>query len=328
VIGVRSVRTQKTPLSPNGKLALSAGSDGTVKVWPLSGGPETTFALGGSITTASNDGKLILAATDSGIARVWRFLDRRAVGTMNHGAPIRAAAFNPDATRVVTAGADGVARVWKTTGGTPLEVLHHGGDVTAAAFNPDGSLLATGGTNRLARIWRADDGRLARTLHGHTDTIVALAFSRDGEWLATQASTRLRGIWSVQGHGVTVLKHSKPLTALAFSPDSTRLVTASSNHDAVVWRVRDGYPLETLSGHLAVVSDVAFSFDGRWIVTAGPTTAGLWKASDGKLLLFLHGSGAQLRASRSRRRDGVSSQAARTAPSRPITAGCAEESPN
>jgi WD40 repeat protein len=56
-----------------------------------------------------------------------------------------------------------------------------------------------------------------------------------------------------------------------------------------------GERLETLSGHSGLVSDVAFSSDGRWIVTAGPTTAGLWQASVGSPpFSFLHQSGVGL----------------------------------
>jgi WD40 repeat protein len=37
-----------------------------------------------------------------------------------------------------------------------------------------------------------------------------------------------------------------------------------------------------------------FSPDGRWVVTAGPVTAGLWDASTGRLRTFLRGHRAVL----------------------------------
>ena len=46
---------------------------------------------------------------------------------------------------------------------------------------------------------------------------------------------------------------------------------------------------ELLRAHTAIVSDAAFSSDGRWIVTAGPGTAGLWEVRTGKLLTLLRG---------------------------------------
>jgi WD40 repeat protein len=283
-------------VSPDGRFALSAGDDGTVRVWPLGGGRARTLQLGGRVTTASwsHDGKSILAASDNGTARVWRASDGRVVSTLLHGAPIRAAAFSPDDERVVTAGDDGIARLWKTVGGARLHELHHGGAVNAVFFSPDGRLVATGGADGLGRIWRVRDGGSVRTLEGHNAAIVDLAFSPDGNWLATASKDHTARIWSVQGAGSKVLPHGDAVTSLAFSPDGKLLVTASRDHDAIVWNVPDGQRLRTLSGHFGVVSDVAFSPDGRWIVTAGPSSAGLWQASDASLLLFLHGSGAQL----------------------------------
>jgi WD40 repeat protein len=49
-----------------------------------------------------------------------------------------------------------------------------------------------------------------------------------------------------------------------------------------------------LSFHVSTVSQAAFSPDGRWIVTAGPTTAGLWQVSTGALVYSLGGTDGQL----------------------------------
>jgi WD40 repeat protein len=42
------------------------------------------------------------------------------------------------------------------------------------------------------------------------------------------------------------------------------------------------------------VSDARFSPDGRWIVTAGPITAGLWSSRTGTLVRYLRGPETQL----------------------------------
>ena len=57
-----------------------------------------------------------------------------------------------------------------------------------------------------------------------------------------------------------------------------------------------------LRGHSAVVSDVVFSPDGRWIATAGPTTVGMWKTKSVRRIdkttpvLFLRGHGPRVRS--------------------------------
>jgi WD40 repeat protein len=47
--------------------------------------------------------------------------------------------------------------------------------------------------------------------------------------------------------------------------------------------------LRVLRAHFGPVSDARFSPDGRWIVTAGPRSVGLWKASTGELVRLLDG---------------------------------------
>ncbi len=50
------------------------------------------------------------------------------------------------------------------------------------------------------------------------------------------------------------------------------------------------------------MSDVAFSADGRWIATAGPTTVGMWKTKTARRIdkntpvLFLRGHGPRVRS--------------------------------
>jgi WD40 repeat protein len=55
-----------------------------------------------------------------------------------------------------------------------------------------------------------------------------------------------------------------------------------------------------LHGHAALVSDAAFSADGRWVVSAGPTRAGVWAVTATDLaldrLVFLAGHTGALNA--------------------------------
>ena len=47
---------------------------------------------------------------------------------------------------------------------------------------------------------------------------------------------------------------------------------------------------QRVRAHFGPVFDAQFSPDGRWIVTAGPTAAGLWSASNGAFVRFLRGA--------------------------------------
>jgi WD40 repeat protein len=56
-----------------------------------------------------------------------------------------------------------------------------------------------------------------------------------------------------------------------------------------VWDARTGELSHVLTGHFGAVQDARFSPDGRWVVTAGPITAGLWNARTGELVRYLRG---------------------------------------
>ena len=118
------------------------------------------------------------------------------------------------------------------------------------AFSPDGRLLRRRpAMETWPRIWDARTGTLVRTFTGHKDAV----------------------------------------TSVQFSPDGKLLLTTSRDHDARIWDVETGKPTVLLRGHFGPVFGASFSPDQRWVVTAGPTTAGLWQASNGRLLSYLHG---------------------------------------
>ena len=84
------------------------------------------------------------------------------------------------------------------------------------------------------------------------------------------------------------------LTDVVFSPDGRTLLTTSLNRDVKTWDVRSGRLLDVLVGHFGSVSGGAFSPDGRWIATAGPISAILWRTGAGRPFFYLRGDTALL----------------------------------
>jgi WD40 repeat protein/tRNA A-37 threonylcarbamoyl transferase component Bud32 len=106
----------------------------------------------------------------------------------------------------------------------------HWGAVRSVAFRPDGKLAASGGEDNLIRLWDA------QTLEP-------------------------RGILP----GLTF-----PVHALAFSPNGKTLASCCDRSDFRVWL----WDLETkkiayLEGHGNIVTQLAFSTDGKWLLSAG-----------------------------------------------------------
>ena len=265
--------------SPDGRRILSAGADGTARLWGPGNGM-VSLQHGGPVNTGffSRDGKTVITASDDGSARLWSVAGGRALSTLEHGAPVNVARLGPNGRLAVTAGRDGVALIWDVRRVTRLQRLETGSPVNDASFSPDGQLVATAGADGVAAIWRVSDGHRLSVLRGHTGAIVALVFTRDGKRLGTASADSTARIWDVRSGASTELQgHTSGLTSLAFNPDGSLLATASIDADARVWNARSGKEVAVLRIHVGSVNDIAFSADGRWLATAGPQAAGIWE---------------------------------------------------
>ncbi|MBN6051809.1 hypothetical protein JYK22_07665, partial [Nonomuraea sp. RK-328] len=221
----------------------------------------------------SHDGRHLVTAGLDGTVRVWD-LDRgtRNVTLKGHKGPVWATDFSPDGRRVVSAGDDGTVRIWDAQGVDAPEVLRgHKGIVSAAAFSPDGRHVASGGVDHDIRIWDTKGGGPPKMLRGHEDQVKRLDFSPDGRLLASGALDKTALVWRVDGKvgPVPLRGHEGSVEGLAFSRDSRRLVTVSDDAAVRVYDPTGGGDPLVLRGHERVVWGAAFSPDGRRLVSAG-----------------------------------------------------------
>jgi WD40 repeat protein len=105
----------------------------------------------------SPDSKRLAVAAD----RTVLVLDVAARGPVQHlrghEAGVKAVAFSPDGSRLLTGSDDRSAILWEVGTGRVLAVYKgHPGPVKAVAYSPDGRRVATGSTDNLARLWPVD----------------------------------------------------------------------------------------------------------------------------------------------------------------------------
>jgi len=280
---------EKVAFSPDGAWIVTAGSDGTARIWDRSGSLEHTL-LGheGAVFGAafSPDAALVVTAGTDGTARLWDTGTGRLVRILGSGGTIFAAAFSPDGRSVVTADDDGTARLWDIDGDRPVHTLDaHAGAVRNAAFSPDGRSVVTAGDGGTAAIWDAERGRRLHLLGA--GPINSAAFSPDSKNVVTAGDDGKARIWDVDGGGLRHILsgHRGPIDRAAFSRDGTLVVTAGHDRTARVWDVRDGRLLHTLGPHYGEVLTAGFSPGGKLVVTAGGDgTARLWDTDTGRLM--------------------------------------------
>lgn len=229
----------------NPELFVTAGADGSAKVWNLNERRvvqklegehagrlyAAVFAPGdGQVLTAGDDGKLLLWDVATGTVAK-RFETR--------GGRFRSAEFTADGAHVVTAAANGVATIWNASTGAPEREFSAGETaLNCAALSPDGSTLIAGDADNNAQIWDARTGELKQTLAGHTAELTAVAFSPDGSRMLTAARDNLVKIWDPSGKELLTLRgHTAEVTSALFTGDQERLDVLTSGRDgaAILW---------------------------------------------------------------------------------------------
>jgi WD40 repeat protein len=299
--------------SPDGStLAAGCGNTDTfgekceVKLWDvaarrsratLTGHPAHVLAV-----AFSPDGKTLAAGSayaaqlsGSCAVKLWDVATAAELATLrapNHA--LRSVAFSPDGRCLATGGGfevgqgaerqeRGEVKLWDPVTGQERGTIHaHQGFVTSLAFAPDGRTLATGSTDGRVKLWETAAPRERAVLPGDAGWSPSPAFLPDGKALAGITDDGAR-LWDLAtGQEKTVF--SQLWGCLAVSPDGTTLAGAGGGGTTVLLvDVATAKVRAVLRGHTADVNAVAFTPDGRSVMTGGDDLAVKeWDAGTGR----------------------------------------------
>lgn len=206
---------------------------------------------------------------------------------------VRAIAFSPNGSLLVTGSYDPVVRLWRVYDGSlEAELKGHTAWVRSVAFSPNGRLAASASDDDTVRLWDITTGESVLTIQEGVQGVRVLAFSPDGNVIATGGFDSIVRLWRVDDGSLIreLLGHQGWVRALAFSPDGSLLASGGFDTNAILWRVENGALLHTMEDHASSVLSLAFSPDGSLLASGSvDKTIRLWQIPTGEPFDLLSG---------------------------------------
>jgi WD40 repeat protein/tRNA A-37 threonylcarbamoyl transferase component Bud32 len=279
--------------SPDGHQFASAGLDGAVIVRDALTGQailKCAHETGVTRFTFSPDGKRIASGDEKGVIKSWDSSTGTQLLTLSgHNAPIAFLSFTPDGASLISASQSGEFKVWDSETGqmrASSEAVKNAAAPTFmdAALSPDGRQIACcsfagDGEMLNASTWERIDTELFRDnshLDGNNypaDMPMAIAFSPDATRLATAGvhgvlrvvdTATAKVTWGRNGAGS---RYEDTNYDVIFSPDSKQLACACADATIRLLDAVSGNELQVLRGHKTAVKCIAYSPDGRKLVS-------------------------------------------------------------
>lgn len=243
--------------SPDGRYALSASSDSTLRLWDVASGETVRIFKG-------------------------------------HAGKVAACAFSPDGQQALSIGDE--MRLWDVAKGKMIytfrEAYSSGGD--GCTFSPDGQkALSIGGSGGTLDLWDVAIGAMIRsfkirrlgigTYIGSVKGISGGALSSDGRRVlygSHDGTLRLFDVASGEEIRVFDNKDYGHRKRCVFRPNGQQVLSAG--RDLLLWDVNSGAVVRSFEGHTDEVNGCVFSPDGRHVLSVSDDcTLRLWSVASG-----------------------------------------------
>jgi WD40 repeat protein len=279
--------------SADGKTLALAGGDKTIQLWDVGRKEEMLRLKGheGPVTSVafSPDGQLLLSGSTDKTVRVWDVAAGKEVGRYSkHTTPVDCVAVSPDGKRALSGGGqnekgvpvDCELRLWDVATGQELGKLKgHTDHVSCIAWSPNGQLVLSTSVDQTLRWWNPNTGEQVRAVTSNAGQFIHVSCSPDGHHaLASQGAGSVQLLDTKNGQVVRSFNELPPLVCsrAVFFPDSSRALLAFED-TLLLWDTKTGKNLRPLVGHTAAVKSIAFSQDGRYLLSGShDATVRLW----------------------------------------------------
>lgn len=274
------ISSEFASFSPDGKLLVSAHSDGSIKLWDVATCKKCKEISGhdGWVKSASfsSDGKMIVSASGDNTIKIWDVETGDLIKTLEHDFAVTSAFFINDDKQIASSSYDKTVIIWDIRSKKRINVYRHEGIVNNLAISPNQQYIAAcsylfnSPTKGVIYIWDRKQDKAIRIMKGHNGDIWSLCFSPDGQYIVSSGDREII-VWNVSTGDTlhTLTGHNGNIYDVCFSPDGNRVVSSSEDGTIKIWDVKTGKELRTYGDNsMGGVNAINFNDIGSLFVSA------------------------------------------------------------
>ena len=263
-------------ISEDSSIAISSGSDNTVRIWDVRLGEcktvlsgHTGFVNGVSLTP---DGKTLASASWDKSIRIWDVAKRECSNVIRgHDHYINDVAISDNGKTVLSASWDQTLRVWETDTGLCKKILKgHTDNVNSVDFSSEVEIAVSGSSDSTLRVWDINSGECLRVLKGHEGEIWDVAITSDGDMAVSVGWDHSIKIWDIwTGECLRTMKgHTDKVSGVHLTKNAKKILTSSWDGTIKIWDVYNGRCLRTIEGHEDKVYSITMSDSAQIMISA------------------------------------------------------------
>ena len=299
-------RVRSVAFAPDGQTIATAGEDDAIQLWEArTWKPLRRIAVSGAVSPiVFTPDSRVLATTVAGRPRGWEVATGRELPGFPDAGAEYLVGFSQDGKRLFAADAEGVVRRYDLASGRAVgEIRPEGTLMSSVCLSPDGRFLAAtvSAAPRPERpafqmcltlsdkvvvkqlcVWDATTGRLVSTGRPHPEYAWGRPrFTPDGRCVVVPAGANRVNVWEVASGRLRGWLVADDCERFAPSPDGRlgAFVCRDPEHGSrvSVCGSRSGEELRSIPGHDEDFVSLAFSPDGKFLVTgSADATALVW----------------------------------------------------
>jgi len=292
--------TRCVAITPDGRRAVSGGSDGVLRVWDLESGQCIRL-----LTVHKKEVCCVAITPDCRLAvlhgygimialSVWDIeRGEHLCSLKGHKAMVSAVCVTPDGRRAVSASVDKTVQVWDLEQVRCLHTLKgHTKSVLSVSITTDGRCAVSAGLDDTVRLWDIECGKCLRILKGPSAGMHAINITGDTRLAVTGSNENVVRVWNLE-HGKCLHElpgHSDAIEGVGITLDGTRAVSASRDKTLRVWDMKSTKSVSNSKYHDSWISCLSLTPDGRLAISgSADKTLRVWDIERGECLRIMKG---------------------------------------